>query len=187
MQKINSKRIYSIVLVAMFSAIGAITSWIALPLPFGVPITLQTFGMALIGYTLGTKSGTAATLIYLSLGALGAPVFHGFTGGVGMLLGLTGGFIFGFVFLSFFCGLARDLKPIQKSNHSAILSILFGIIGIIICHISGILQYQIISKTDIGFFKSFLVISAPFIIKDIIMIITAYFVSSRIIKLLHKA
>lgn len=61
--------------------------------------TMQTFGVFLTVLLLGGGSGTAACCVYLLLGALGLPVFSGFQGGIGVLLGPTGGYLFGFVLL----------------------------------------------------------------------------------------
>lgn len=64
-----------LVMIALFAAITAVLSQIAIPMPTQVPVTLQTFAVALCGYCLGAKKGTAAILIYILLGAVGIPVF----------------------------------------------------------------------------------------------------------------
>ena len=84
----------------MFTAVLAVLSILQIPMPTGVPITLQTFAMALCGYVLGWQSGVAATLLYIVLGTVGVPIFAGMSAGPGVLFGYTGGFIFGFIFLT---------------------------------------------------------------------------------------
>ena len=79
----------------MFAAVIAVLSQIAIPLPSGVPVTLQTFAVALAGYTLGMKLGGLSAIVYVLIGAVGVPVFSGFKGGLGSLTGPTGGFIWG--------------------------------------------------------------------------------------------
>ena len=59
------------VLVGMFAAVLAVISPISLPMPTGVPITIQVFGVALVGAVLGSRLGTTATLVYVLLGAIG--------------------------------------------------------------------------------------------------------------------
>lgn len=59
------------VLVGMFAAVLAVISQISLPMPTGVPITIQVFGVALVGAVLGSRLGTTATLVYVLLGAIG--------------------------------------------------------------------------------------------------------------------
>ena len=87
---------YDIVYIAVFAVIMAICSWISIPTT--VPFTLQTFGVFIAVGILGGKRGTLAVLVYIILGAIGVPVFSGFTGGVGILVGTTGGYIIGFLF-----------------------------------------------------------------------------------------
>lgn len=80
---------------AMFAALIAVCSWIAIPAT--VPFTLQTFGVFCAVGALGGARGTAAVAVYIALGAVGAPVFSGFRGGISALVGPTGGYIAGFL------------------------------------------------------------------------------------------
>ena len=82
--------------VAIFAVTIAICSWISIPTT--VPFTLQTFAVFLAVAVLGGRRGTFAVLVYILLGAVGLPVFAGFSGGLGALLGTTGGYIIGFFF-----------------------------------------------------------------------------------------
>ena len=84
--------------IAVFTALLAVCSWIAIPMPWGVAYTLQTLGVFLAVGVLGGKRGTLAVVVYLLLGAMGVPVFSGFQGGTAALLGTTGGYIAGFLF-----------------------------------------------------------------------------------------
>lgn len=74
----------------------SLTAQISIPLQ-PVPITLQTFGVLLIGLTFERKAAIHSIASYLAIGALGAPVFAHFTGGLPYLLGPTGGYLFGFL------------------------------------------------------------------------------------------
>ena len=76
---------------ALFAALIAICSWISIPT--AVPFTLQTFAVFLALGVLGGKLGTLSVAVYLLLGAVGLPVFAGFQGGLGALLGATGGYL----------------------------------------------------------------------------------------------
>ena len=80
---------------ALFAALIAICSWISIPT--AVPFTLQTFAVFLALGVLGGKLGTLSVAVYLLLGAVGLPVFAGFQGGLGALLGTTGGYLAGFL------------------------------------------------------------------------------------------
>ena len=96
---------------ALFVAVIAICSWISVPVPgTAVPINLGTFGVIMTGYVLGKKNGVISVIIFLLLGAIGLPVFHGFTGGIGILMGPTGGFLIGYIALAFCAGMASELS-----------------------------------------------------------------------------
>ncbi len=95
----------SLVLSALFAAIVAILAQISIPLPFSpVPITGQTFGVFLAGAILGSRLGALSLLVYVLLGAAGLPVFSKFGGGLGILVGPTGGYIFSFILGAFVAG-----------------------------------------------------------------------------------
>ena len=84
-----------VVYIGFFAALTAICSWISIPMT--VPFTLQTFAVFLSVIILGGKRGTISVVVYILLGAIGLPVFSGFKGGLGVLLGSTGGYIIGFI------------------------------------------------------------------------------------------
>ena len=86
---------YDLVLIALFVALMAICAWITIPA--AVPFTMQTFGVFLALLLLGGKRGAICMAVYLLLGAVGLPVFSGFRGGVGALVGSTGGYLVGFI------------------------------------------------------------------------------------------
>ena len=83
---------------ALFAVLLTVCAWISVPLP--VPFTLQTFAIFAALGILGGRRGTWAVAVYLLLGAVGLPVFSGFRGGLGALLGTTGGYILGFLALA---------------------------------------------------------------------------------------
>ena len=82
---------------SIFAALIAVCAWICVPV-LDIAFTLQTLGIFLAFGLLGGKWGSAAVLIYLLLGAVGLPVFSGFQGGIGVLAGVTGGYLWGFAF-----------------------------------------------------------------------------------------
>ena len=83
------------VLIALFAALIAICAWISIP--SAIPFTMQTFGLFAALGILGGRRGTLAILVYLLLGLIGIPVFAGFRGGFGVLAGITGGYLIGFL------------------------------------------------------------------------------------------
>ena len=112
------------ILTAMLTAVLAVLSIINIPMPSGVPITLQTFAVALCGYVLGSRWGTLSTFLYVLIGTIGVPVFAGMQAGVGILLGPTGGFLFGFIPMAFLAGFGIKSKNKIMPKISKLKSIL---------------------------------------------------------------
>ena len=147
----------------MAAALAVISVW-QIPLPFlTVPLTFQTFAVCLSGSALGRWRGALATLVYVALGTVGLPVFAGFQGGVGVLLSPLGGFIVGFLPFAFLSGIGKGKKLYVR--------IMLCSIGLLICHLCGILWYALLSRVSIG--AAFLAGSLPFIIKDVLFTVLA--------------
>lgn len=168
----------SMVMIGMFTAVLAVLSIIEIPMPSGVPITLQTFAVALCGYVLGWKRGAACGALYLLIGTIGVPVFAGMSGGVSKLLGPTGGFIFGFILLAGLCGAGAACK-------NKILAVIAGLLGLAVCHLLGVVQFGIVTST--GFVQSLLLVSVPYLLKDALSVVGAFLVGSVLRKRLMQA
>lgn len=155
----NEKRhsTQTLVLTGMFTAVLTVLSQISIPMPSGVPVTLQTFGVSLCAATLGWRAGMMTVGIYLLLGALGLPVFSGMAGGFGILLGPTGGFLIGFLCLSY--GLGKVASEKRKSRVLATAGL-----GLISCHLLGILWFM--QLMDVSFGKAAVLVSVPYLVKD---------------------
>lgn len=93
----SSARVRRLVQCALFAALAAVCSQIALPMPWGVPVNLALFAVCLAGSLLGPVWGAAAVAAYLALAAAGVPVLAGFQGGLAALLGRTGGYAVGYL------------------------------------------------------------------------------------------
>ena len=176
----NNRKIFNLTMVALMVAGIAIIAQISIPLPSGVPLTLQTLAVAFTGYLLGAKYGTVSVGVYIALGAVGAPVFSGFTGGFQKFLSPTGGFIWGFLLLALSCGMAEIKKWSRKERLAAILA---GTVGLLLCHACGIIQFSAIAGTDPV--SAFVICSLPYLPKDIICVIAAYFLAHTVKKRLH--
>ncbi len=163
----------NIVMTGMFSALLIVLSQLAIPTPTGVPITLQTFAVALTGVILGWKLGFLSTLIYILLGAVGLPVFANFKSGLEAIAGPTGGFIYGFLLMVILCGIGGSRKNI-------IQGMIIGIVGLLGCHVLGINHYTFLS--NISFWKSALLVSIPYLIKDIVSIVLAFVIGVKVKK-----
>lgn len=166
----KTKYIKAITKIAISVALMCVFAQISFPIGL-VPITLQTFIVAFIGYFLGLKKSLVAIIVYLALGAVGVPVFSMLQGGFGVLISYTGGFLWGFIPYTGLCAVCNEKK----------LGIALGIIGVLLCHLIGVIQYSIVSGNNL--WLSFVSASLPFIIKDIIFTVLAYFLAIRMRKI----
>jgi biotin transport system substrate-specific component len=175
---IRNPKYFREVLICISTAIIIVLSQISIPTPSGVPATLQTFAIALCSFILGPIPAVIAIILYICLGLIGLPVFAGFSGGIGIVVGVSGGFIWGFILMAFICGLANKIN-------NRFLAPLTGICGLLLCHIAGIIQFAAVSSLPLV--QSFMTVSLPFLVKDVISVIGAYFVSVLISAALKKA
>ncbi len=159
------------VLAAVMVAFISVCSQIAIVLPSGLPLTLQTLAITVCGFLLGAKWGCIAVLVYIFSGLLGIPVFSSFGSGFHYVIGPTGGFILGFLPLCFFCAVSENFKK-------PILKILFVTAGILILYITGCVWYSVFTKTPL--ILSFTAVVLPFIPKDILCAISGFFVAFKI-------
>ena len=97
-----------LVICALFAAMTAILAQISIPFPGGVPLTLQLLSISLCGVLLGSKRGFMSILVYIILGAIGLPVFAGFSGGFQYIVGYSGGFIISFPLVAFIVGFVSE-------------------------------------------------------------------------------
>ena len=158
--------------IGSFIAIIIVCAQISIPMPYGVPMTLQTFAIMLAGMVLGPKKGTIAALIYVLLGAIGVPVFTAFSGGLGVIFGRTGGFILAFPFVALAAGIGGRGKSIFW-----LMSWL--VTGTILLFTGGMLMFSLV--TSISLMVSFSLVVAPFIPSEILKIIMVV-VFGKIIK-----
>ncbi len=171
-------RTRSLVYVGMFTAVMIVLSQLYIPMPTGVPVTLQTFAVALTGAVLGWKKGVCSTVVYVLLGVVGVPVFSGFGGGLSHLLSFTGGFIYGFPVLTGFCG-------VTGMNGKRVVRCLFAILGVELCHLAGVTQFVFL--TGRSFWEACLLVSLPYQLKDILFVIVALAAGGTIRKRLFRA
>lgn len=178
--------IRSICFIAMFAAVISVLSILTIPTPWGVPFTLQTFAIALAGFVLGKKCGTASAALYVLIGFVGVPVYAGMKAGPGVLFGTSGGYLFGFILMAFFSGLAFELRGSQKNKTTGmILSIVFALIGLACCHILGSIQLKFVIGSTLLY--AFSVGSLPYLIKDIASVAAAYLIAIAVRNALAKA
>ena len=124
----------SALLVLLGSVFLAVCAQIYIPLE-PVPITMQTFGVLVLGMAYGWRMGMATVGLYLVEGAAGLPVFAGFTGGLPVLLGPTGGYLFGFALAAGLVGWLAE----RHWDRNPITTALAMLLGNIALYVPGLL------------------------------------------------
>lgn len=164
---------------ALGTALIAVCSWISIPMPTGISITMQTFAIFLIAGLLGLKCGTISVLAYLLLGAIGLPVFSGFKGGIASLLGPTGGYLLGFLFTAVIIGWMT-----HKMGRKVPALLLSMVIGLAVCYLFGTIWFRLVYTGDNASAKSMLGILGlcvfPYLPFDAIKLALAVFLVRRL-------
>lgn len=159
----SAQRTRSIAFIALSVALLAVSAWITVPLG-PVPFTLQTFVEVFVLLALRPKEAVSASAIYLLMGAIGLPVFSSMRGGIGVILGPTGGFLWGFL-LGTIAALAF-LKVMKK--RSIVLEYAAAIVFLAVCYLCG--WAQLAFGTGMGAEAAFAAGVAPFVVIDLIKI-----------------
>lgn len=149
-------------------------------MPSAVPVTLQTLGVFTAVGILGGKRGTLAVLTYIFMGVIGLPVFAGFQAGVGVLFGVTGGYIAGFLFSALFMWGMEKLF-----GRSRLVLALSMVGGLLVCYAFGTLWFLAVYAKNSGAVGIWSVLTwcvLPFIIPDLGKIALSLFLTSRLKK-----
>ncbi len=163
-------------IIALGSAILAICAW--LTVPFSIPFTMQSFGVFLLLFVIGGKRASVSVLLYISLGALGVPVFAGFNSGLGALFGPSGGFLWGFaVAAGIYALFEKNAAQSRFARFAAVIS------GQIVCYVLGTAFYMVWCANGNGAVTlgySLLVCVLPYVVPDCLKIALAFIVSKRL-------
>ncbi|WP_251551450.1 biotin transporter BioY [Neobacillus muris] len=129
---------------ALFAAIIGILAQVTIPLPL-VPITGQTLAVGLAATILGSRYGTLSVILYALMGAIGVPVYSGMSGGFGVIVGPTGGFIIGFIPAAFLTGLI-----LEKTSYTVINGMIANTAGMLITLVFGTVWLKIVASITWG-------------------------------------
>jgi biotin transport system substrate-specific component len=165
-----------LVYIAIGAALITVCSWISIPTT--IPFTLQTFAIFSVLLILGGERGTVATLVYVLMGAVGIPVFSGFTGGFGILMGNTGGYIIGFIFI----GLIYSVS-VKLFGEKIRVKIPALLAGLLVCYAFGTAWFMYVYMRNTGAVGLMTVLSwcvFPFIIPDLAKMAIAFIISRRV-------
>ncbi|WP_281653702.1 biotin transporter BioY [Eggerthella sinensis] len=187
----GASRTRSIAFVGLTIAIMGVSAWVAIP--FGpVLLTLQMFALMFAIMVLTPKQCMAAVLGYLVLGAIGLPMFSGMRGGIGMLAGPTGGYLWGYV-LGALAALAvrAALRRVtggeaQKTVGPKAFAIDMAVClaFIVITYVCGCFQYALVTGVDLA--AAFAVTIAPFAIPDVLKAVAAVLCAQAVKRALPK-
>ena len=159
------------------AALLAISAWLSIPMP-QISFTMQSFAVFFALGLLGGRRGTISIFIYLLLGLVGLPVFSGFRGGAGVLLGVTGGYIWGFLL----AGLVYWAMTFLFGQHFSVRlgAMLLGMVG---CYACGTLWYlQVYGE---NFWAVLMTCVVPYLIPDGVKIALAVSLAGRLKQVIH--
>ncbi len=177
----NGFRIQDLAKTAMMAVLIAICAWVTIPSV--VPCTLQTFGVFMALKLLGGSYGTLAILIYILLGAVGLPVFSGFSAGIGVLLGPTGGYIAGFLLTGV---IYRLLEPKLTNRYLEDAALAFGLL---VCYLFGTVRFIAVMGargSEFTWIQGLMTCVVPYLIPDGVKLVLADILSRKIKPLLRK-
>ena len=184
--KTKSISVRDMAFAAMGAALIAVCSWISVPalLPTGVPFTLQTFAVCLLAALFGWKLGLVTVAVYLLLGAVGLPVFAGFKGGLGALMGVTGGYLVGFLFTALVTGLLAD-----KVSRRFPLLLVWMVLGLALCYAFGTAWFVLLYAKNTGPISVATALGwcvLPYLLPDAVKLTLAALLTGRLHPILQK-
>lgn len=165
--------IRNMIYVSLMAVVIALCSWLSVPSV--VPFTMQTFAVFCALLLLGGKRGFLSVGLYILIGAFGLPVFSGFRGGLGALLGPTGGYILGFLLCALLYWLLEEKVP----------SLVLLILGLLVCYLFGTLWFVYVYTTggkEISFGAALGLCVLPYLLPDAIKLLLAYVLARRVRK-----
>ena len=175
MSKMN--KINFISQVSIYTALLCIFAQISIPTP-PVPFTLSLLLIFIIASVLPLKISLTSVCLYIILGAIGLPVFSMLRGGVSVLLGPTGGYIFAYPLMALVIGLFSSIK-----RYKIFFNIVGMILALIVCYGLGSVWFSFIML--VTFKEALLICVVPFIVFDTLKIILAALASPLIKKALR--
>lgn len=129
----------------LFAAVIAVMAQISIPMPMGVPMTMQTFAITLAAVVLGSKLSTISSLIYIIMGAVGLPVLANFSGGFDKFVGPTGGFLLSFPLMAFIIGWGAEHRKDFKGAYVIAL-----VVGTVVNYVVGVAMFVVVAHSTIA-------------------------------------
>jgi len=163
--------INKIILALSFACLTGLLAQLRFYIPgTPVPVTGQVFGVILAGVLMGTWGGISQVM-YIGIGAAGIPWFAGLNGGIGYIIGPTGGYLIGFILAAFFIGFIVDRYLKSRKFFSMMLLMLFS--TFILIYIPGLIYLYIYTGTILGVTELLTMCVLPFIAADFVKAVVA--------------
>lgn len=162
-----------LVLCALFAALMAVGAWIAIPMSSGISVTLQLMAIMTCASLLQPRYAALSVTAYALVGFVGLPVFAGFTGGAGKLLGVTGGYIIGFIPAAFVTSLIIHQWGRQLWKQAIAM-----VLGVALCYAFGSVWFMVSLKRTLSQTLALCVI--PYIPFDLIKIAVSLLLSKAL-------
>lgn len=163
----------NLAVMGLMTALICVLSPIMIPMPGGVGFTLGLFVILLVTYLMGVPKSLICYSVYLLIGAIGLPVFAGFTGGLSRITGPTGGYLIGYIAVIIFAGIFNHL-----GKNKIWMFIIGSVIGIIVCYIIGSFWFMYVTATDLK--QAVWLCIIPFIPFDAVKIIAVCIIGPAI-------
>ena len=164
---------------ALMAAVTCVLGPISIPIG-PIPISLTMVAIFMAVFLLGPVYGSISYVIYFLLGLVGLPVFSGGAGGLGKVVGPTGGYLIGFAFMALICGILID-----RSHHNFVIGMAGMILGTIVCYAFGTvwLAYQ----AGMSFYAALAAGVLPFIVGDLAKMVVAAIIGPQVRRQLARA
>ena len=170
---------YQMAVTALMAAVLCVTGPLTVPIG-AIPISLANFVICLTVWLLGAKFDTLSVAIYLAIGLVGIPVFSGYGAGLAKLAGPTGGYLVGYLLLSFIGGLF-----IEKSKGNPVVSAVGLVLGDAACYVLGTAWFVFQMQCELSY--ALAVCVYPFIALDLAKIVVSCVVGALLRKRLTQA
>jgi len=162
--------------VALMAAVTAVAAQITIPLPFSpVPFTLQVPAVVLSGFLLGPRYGALAQAIYVLVGAIGVPVFAGFRGGLGVIVGPTGGYLLSYPIAAAVAGLAAYAVARSARRRALTSGLLWGVAALAVIYALGMIWLSAVANLPLA--VAFAQGVLPFVAFDLVKVVLAALVA----------
>lgn len=178
----TAHRTRNLVPSALLAGLIAATSWIAVPLFGPVPVTLQTVFVLLAGLLLPPGWAAASMVVYLLLGAAGLPVFSAGQGGLGTVLGPTGGFLLAFPFAA--AAASLSFRALSRGRSVLLAAIIAALIAEVVMYAIGL--PWLMAQTGLSFGAAAMAAFVPFIVPDAIKLVFAVTIATAVRRALGR-